>query len=377
MSAVRAVITSIIFLWTLSLFQPQGEVRAQTDTDSVSSVDADWILPGDESDSAVWGIRGGVVFALWPSEVEPKAGGPRGLLRIGHNFKGRIYLINFIAVEPVVEGEMEFSEISPSRVDGKVGKFMWASDRKEEPGRFRPVAITKGNITHPDPDNPEVEQLSLYIFMEKFLNEAHPYLKITIRSDRPEEMGLQIFHQEDSARMDRCALTATMGNYSRARLLYLKNEVVDSRRLYEGYDDIHFVEKEEYTSEELLRDEDGDFIAMVTSNESFSELSSWPQDSSYYERQWWRYRPFYKVTQYWRKESTEYDSSLQLRVNGRAKYWSGGSGDESDYIDIPGGVSFENFEMREKYYPGQKFYFGITKKSPEEMGLNVPQYQQQ
>lgn len=377
MSAVRAVITSIIFLWTLSLFQPQGEVRAQTDTDSVSSVDADWILPGDESDSAVWGIRGGVVFALWPSEVEPKAGGPRGLLRIGHNFKGRTYLINFIAVEPVVEGEMEFSEISPSRVDGKVGKFMWASDRKEEPGRFRPAAITKGNITHPDPDNPEVEQLSLYIFMEKFLNEAHPYLKITIRSDRPEEMGLQIFHQEDSARMDRCALTATMGNYSRARLLYLKNEVVDSRRLYEGYDDIHFVEKEEYTSEELLRDEDGDFLAMVTSNESFSELSSWPQDSSYYERQWWRYRPFYKVTQYWRKESTEYDSSLQLRVNGRAKYWSGGSGDESDYIDIPGGVSFENFEMREKYYPGQKFYFGITKKSPEEMDLNVPQYQQQ
>lgn len=365
------IIRTFLFLCIITLFQPQEKIRAQTD--SASSVDSDWILPGDESDSAVWGIRGGIVFALWPSEVEPKAGGPRGLLRIGHNFKGRTYLINFIAVEPVVEGKMEFSEISPSRVDKKVGKFMWAGDSKEEPGRFKPAAITKGNITHPEPDNPEVEQLSLYIFMEKFLNGAHPYLKVTIRNDRPEEIGLQIFHREDSAQMDRCALTATMGNYSRARLLYLKDGVVDSRNLYKGYDDIHFVEKEEYAAGELLKNEDGDFITMVTSNESFSKLSSWPQDSTYYENQWWRYRPFYKVTQYWRKESTEYDSSLRLRVNGRVKYWSGASEDESDYIDIPGGVSFENFEMREKYHPGQTFYFGITRKSPRDMDVGFPE----
>lgn len=355
----------------LSLFilvQPHEGARAQTDSASVGS---DWILPEDESGPAVWGIRGGIVFSLWPYPVEPNIGGPRGLLRIGHNFKGRTYMINFIAVEPVVEGEMEFSEISPSRVDGKVGKLMWASDN-EDPGRFRPEAITRGNITHPDPKQPDVEQLSLYIFMEKFLNGAHPYLKITIRSDRPQELGLQIFHHKDSVPMERCALTATMGNYSRVRLLYLRDRVVDSRKLYEDYDGLHFVEEDGYPAKQLLKDENNDFIALATSNESFSELSFWPQNSRYYEKQWWRYRPFYKVTQYWRKESTEYDSSLHVRVNGRSKYYSGGSKDESSYIDIPGGVSFENFEMREKYYPGQKFYYGVTRKDPQEMGINLP-----
>jgi hypothetical protein len=56
-----------------------------------------------------------------------------------------------------------------------------------------------------------------------------------------------------------------------------------------------------------------------------------------------------------------------VRVNGRAKYWSGGSRNQQDYIAIPGGPAFENFELREKYYAGQKFYFGITRRSPEEI----------
>ncbi len=74
-----------------------------------------------------------------------------------------------------------------------------------------------------------------------------------------------------------------------------------------------------------------------------------------------------EITQYWRKEGLSYDPSLHLRVNGRARYWSGGSQDKNAYVPIPGGPSFENFEMREKYYPGQKFYFGISRKSPAEI----------
>lgn len=173
--------------------------------------------------------------------------------------------------------------------------------------------------------------------------------------------------------MDRCALTATMGNYSRVRLLHLQDEVVDSRELYEEYDDIHFAEDVEYPAEQLLRDRNGDFIAIASSNESFSQLSSWPQKPEYFDSSSWRYRPFYKVTQYWRKENDDYDPSLRVRVNGRAKYWSGGSSNEHDYVDIPGGISFENFEMRENYYPGQKFYFGITKKSPEQLAVDLPE----
>ncbi|WP_262247467.1 hypothetical protein [Parapedobacter soli] len=61
------------------------------------------------------------------------------------------------------------------------------------------------------------------------------------------------------------------------------------------------------------------------------------------------------------------NSSLSVRVNGRARYWSGGTRDISRYMHIPGGPSFENFELREKYVPGQLFYYGLSRKTPEEL----------
>lgn len=339
-----------------------------------AEIDADWILPADENSPSRWGIRDGIVFSLWPtrvgSELEGNTGGPRGLIRIGYNFKDATYLINYIAVEPIVDGDIEFSEISPSRVDEKVGKLMWAGET-EDSGRYAPRAITKGSITRPDPERPEIQQLSLYVFMEKFLSGAHPYLRITLRNDRREEIGLEVFHREGSTPMERCTLTATMGNYSRVRHLYLKDRVVDSRDLYSGYDDVHFVEEEGYPVDELLRDENGDVIAIVEPSESFQELASWPQEAKYYDKRWWRYRPFFKVSQYWRKEGDDFDPSLHVRVNGRAYYYSGSAIDRSEYVDIPGGLSFENFEMREDYYPGQKFYFGVTRQEPHEMNVEL------
>src|SRR5699024_5179365 len=269
------------------------------------------------------------------------------------------------AIEPVVNGKQEFSEISPSRVDGKLGKLIWAGSNIRH-NRYAPFAGTRGEVTHPDPEHPKVEQLTFYIFMEKFLNGAHPYLKVTLRSDRPQEIGFQIFNFEDSSPIQRCALTATMGNYSRMRLLYLKDTVIDSRKLYKNYNGIDFIEKEGYPFNRLMKDKKGNFIAMVTTNETLSQLLSWPQKSGY-KGSHWKYTPPFKVTQYWKKDNSSFDSSLHVRVNGRAKYWSGGSRNSADYIEIPGGSAFENFEMREKYNPGEKFYFGITRKSPEEM----------
>jgi hypothetical protein len=103
-----------------------------------------------------------------------------------------------------------------------VGKLLWTGDTPE-PGPYLPYAISRGTITHPDPAQPDVEELSLYVFMERFANGAHPYLRLSIRSDRPEEIGFEIFHHDGSASMQRCALTATMGNYARLRLLHLKD----------------------------------------------------------------------------------------------------------------------------------------------------------
>jgi hypothetical protein len=343
-------------------------LAAATERSRADSVD--WIRPAGNQSPAVWGIRGGIVFSLWPHDVEtgwPSSRiRPRGLIRIGYELNGLVYLINFVAVEPVVEGKWEFSEISPSRVDQRWGKLMWAG-ASQDPGGYSPHAITRGTISHPDPGDPAIEQLSLYIFMERFENGAHPYLRVSMRSDRPEEIGFETFQHAGGAKMERCALTATMGNYARARRLHLKDRVVDARELYEGYQGIGFVEKESYSADELMRNSEGDLIAAIETNETFAELASWPQHPDYFARWSWRYRPYFKVLQYWRKEAGYYDPSLVVRVNGRVKYWSGGSADPAHYVDIPGGVTFENFEFRENFYPGQKFFFGMTRKTLEEI----------
>jgi hypothetical protein len=139
--------------------------------------------------------------------------------------------------------------------------------------------------------------------------------------------------------------------------------VVNSADLYKGYNEIDFIEKESYGAAQLWKAGNGDLIAIAESDEDFKSLSSWPQEKNYLDRAGWRYRPNLKLSQYWRKDASEYDSSLALRVNGRAKYWSVGSRNQQDYVNIPGGPSFENFELREKYHSGQKLYYGITRKT--------------
>lgn len=328
-----------------------------------------WIRPANAKSAAMWGIHNGIIFSIWPSPIEGSTddtGGPRGLIRVGYENNGRMYLINFLAVEPVVDNKMEFSEISPSQIDNRWGKLMWAGENETQADYF-PAAKTSGNITHPDSLHPEVEELSVYIFMEQFMNGAHPYLRLSIRSDRPEELGIAIFNHKGSAQMQRCAITATMGNYSRLRHLYLKNTIIDSKELYKGFDGIDFIEKQSYSVQQMLNDDNGDFIAIAEPDESLLSLTSWPQQKAYLDRAGWRYRPDVKLSQYWRKENSKYDSTLVVRVNGRAKYWSGGSPNKNDYINIPGGPAFENFELREKYYQGQKFYFGITTKTPQQI----------
>jgi hypothetical protein len=304
--------------------------------------------PWIRRDSTVWGIHNGIVVGLWPGAIENLKqganGGPRGLLRIGYEYNGIIYHINYIAVEPVVNGKMEFSEISPSSSDGKWGKQMWIGDTVRTP-----------------------QTLSLVVYIEKFANGAHPYLKLTINRDRPDELCIEVLHHPDSAPMERCGITATMGNYSRLRNLYLKDTVISSLRLFAGYNGIDFVEKEPYAADRLPRNSRGDLLLIAATNETFEQLASWPQENAYLDRWNWRYRPFYLLTQYWRKDKTQLNTSLHARVNGRAKYWAVASRDPRQYIAIPGGPAFENIELREKYTPGQKVYFALTRKTPAQL----------
>lgn len=330
----------------------------------------EWIRPSSAYDHPQWGIKNGIVVGLWPTPMEnPGAaatGGPRGLFRVGYNYEGKTYQLNFIAVEPVVDGKIEYSEISPSIVDGHWGKLMWAGATPSD-NQYLPYARTTGVISHPDPSNRAVEELSFYVFMEKFLGGAHPYFRVSIRSDRPEEIAFEIFNHPGSAVMQRCTLTATMGNYARLRKLHLKDQVVDARELYKGFKGIDFVEKQPYPVDQLHQTQSGGILALMQTNESFDQLSDWPQSAAYLAQRSWRYRPFFTVVQYWKKQAGDFDASLRVRVNGRAHYWAVASENEEDYVAIPGGVSFENFELREEYKSGQKVIFGISRHSVEEI----------
>src|SRR3546814_96336 len=225
-------------------------------------------------------------------------------------------MINFLAIGPVVDGKMEFSEISPSKVDGIWGKLLWASDGPEAESYY-PTARTRGVVSQIRGTEQPVEELTVYIFMEHFAHGAAPYLKLSIRTDRPEELSIEVFHREGSAQMDRCAITATMGNYPRLRHLHLKDGVVKSTQLYAGFDGIDFIEKESYPIDQFVEDNDGYLWALSTGDETMAQLSAWPDDSLAHTKMNWKYIAPFKLTQNEKKEKRHATSSLSVRLNER------------------------------------------------------------
>lgn len=304
----------------------------------------EWVRP-EAGKPLVWGRTDGVVFGI-PSEGGMP--GPRGLIRVGiwNRATGKPELINFVAVEPVTEGagarqsRMGFSELEPSRMDApQRGKRLWvdaaAGELATVPARPRPV-----------------ERLSVRIEVEPFTaNGAHVYVIATMESDRPGEISFSVHHHEDSAPIDELTLTATMGNYERLRQLWLKDRIVLSREVYAGFSGNGFIDRENYPLEEMLRVGDGDAIALCTNDEPDPAAVS-------VARPWWTYHSV-KLTQYWRVPARQIQPDLRVKVNGRRVYWA------SD-LEVPGGVAFENFEVRERYVPGQVFVFGLTPKQPWE-----------
>jgi len=277
--------------------------------------------------------------------------GPRGLIRVGvwDATTAQPELVNFIAVEPVVEGtgsrhtRMAFSELEPSVLDApQRGKRLWVAGK---------VSGEISLLSPPGVPNAPVECLTVRIEVEPFTaNRAHVYLLAQMRSDRPDEVAFRVFHHDDSAPIEENTLTATMGNYERLRLLHLKDGVVDSRVLYAGYAGVDFAERESYPLEALMRAEDGSVFVACTSDE--------PNPSAtVVEHPWWKYKSI-KLTQYWRVPAEDVQPNLRVRVNGRRVYWG------SKTLEIPGGIAFENFEIRQRYVAGQTFTFGLSRKEP-------------
>lgn len=312
-----------------------------------------WIRPGREEKRPVWGIRGGIQVALWPASVEgPGDGGPRGLLRIGYpilNGGKGIGLVNFIAVEPFVRGRRGFSELERSGTDGKPGRMFWTGETAQagappDPGSLRTVD--------------GVERLTVRVHTERFDNGAQPIVEMELRGDRPGELRLTTSSAPGSAPMDTCVLTATMGNYSRLRLLWLRDGQVQAGKVWPDFTGREFTDDAYFPVARMSRMPGGDLVVCATSDEK--DPHSVPPDPA---GPGWAYRGGFPLTQYWRKPKDASDlSALKVRVNGRRVYWA-------THNPIPGGIAFENFDLVQPFCEQQAFIFGLTRRAPKDILL--------
>jgi hypothetical protein len=352
-----------LVLCAMTLVAPA--VFGQVAAPASASGDSQWIRPVKAGDPLIWGRRDGIVFGL------PSAGGlrgPRGLIRVGvvPETTGQPELLNFVAIEPVTAGpgsrfsRMAFSELEPSQMDaGLRGKRLWI-DPDAYQGQLQSFSPGEQGIDRPEP---AVETLSVKINVERFsANGAHVYVIASIASDHPDELRLAVYQCPDSSALEELTLTATMGNYERLRQLWLKDRVVTSLNLFASYQGDAFVEHENYPLDEMLRNADGDAIVLATSNEV--SPTSAPNTAAPY----WHYPFSRRLTQYWRVPAHDIEPDLRVRVNARRVYWQ-------SHNPLPGGVAFENFEVRERYEPGQTFIFGVTPKEPWELDPPIPHVQ--
>ena len=171
-----------------------------------------WVQGEHDGIRPRWGIAGGLMFGIHPGDKKGD-GEPRGLIRIfSPVLPGEKYdLINFIAVEPIVEGRRGFSEMEQSRLDRAAGKRMWTAASPNSPGN--PAKMEPGKITRLPSG---VEQLELTLRVEKFDNGTHVYLVVTQRSDAPDEIELTLHTEPDGKTPEYVMLSATMGNKARA-----------------------------------------------------------------------------------------------------------------------------------------------------------------
>lgn len=310
-------------------------------------VEGTWIRPADKGRARpVWGHAEGLQIGLHPMR------GPRGLLRVyapylGHK-EGRV--INFIAVEPVPAGEDHrgLSELEHSSLDDVRGKRFWSADEPADAAPQPPERPARGRIIEED----GVEMLRVFIQIEPFDNGAEVYLRLTFRKDRPREVGIATFARSGSASLDHCIVTATMGNYARLRQLHLADRIVTSTDLWPDYRDIHFTPHAKLDLEELQRTPEGDAIILATPDEPQPQKARYAPGT----RRHWRYTG-HVATQFWRMENP--DAHLQAWVNGRWAYWA-------STAPIPGGVSYENFELVAPFRQGQEFWFGVEPGRPKE-----------
>lgn len=305
-----------------------------------------WIQPAkDKPALPIWGHSHGIAVGISPVP------GPRGLLKIFTPYLGleQFSVINYMAVEPIASGESGrgLSELEFSALDNQTGKRFWSSNDSiiRTPGNeFYPV---QGTVNE---DN-GLQVLTVFIFVEEFKNGAKVYLRLRFFEDRPHEFEITTYTCPESKPLDFCIVTATMGNRTRLRTLYLDNHQISSVNIWPDYNDSHFSPHASFPLKEMVRDRYGRAYFVAAPNEMDLQAAEYHPNTAGH----WKYEGVF-ATQYWicEKPSPE----LMGQVNGRYVYWA-------STTPIPGGVSFENFELKEPFRNGIRFVYGVTPLAPE------------
>ena len=304
-------------------------------------VEGNWVRPsGTYPAQPIWGHADGLRIGL------PPLPGPRGLLRVYAPYLGHEHdrMINYIAVEPIVRGSSHrgYSELEESRLDGVQGLRFWSTEDPEDVAPRDPRTPSRGTVER----DGDIETLSVFVVVEPFRSGARILLRLEFRSDRPYEVGVTTFAQDDSAPLLTCIVTATMGNYARLRTLHLaggRRSALDMWPTFSGVDFAHHIC---FPLSDMIRSPSGDALFIATPDEEA------PWDATYARGTFidWHYYGDI-ATQYWRREGPP--SELKGCVNARATYWASSA-------KIPGGISFENFELIEPFQNGNQSWFGVV-----------------
>ena len=269
-----------------------------------------WRQPLKADDPLVWGSPGGLAVGIAPTP------GPLGLLRIYAPYLSQPYprMVNFIAIEPVVGGRRGFSELES-----------------------RTMVAEKCQVRG--------KTLSVRFSVETLANGAKPIIEVVFHADRPHEVALRCFAAPGSAPMERCILTATMGNYGRLRKLSLKDRVVEAKALWPTLapDRLGFEPHRSFAAQELVTKGKDVVLAAETDEADLCAATYAPRT---YHGWFYEGKPARHV---WRTKNV---AGLVARVNARRTYWM------SDAA-IPGGLAFENIELDAPFVSGQEFIFAI------------------
>lgn len=342
---------TIITLFLCVCFTPLKAQKTDLKFDELAqpNIGQLWIQPTQGKPAqAVWGHANGISVAIPQLNIMP-----RGLIRIFTPYldHDKYVVTNFIAMEPTPAGHQHrgLSELEMSTFDkGIRGKRFWSSDTTDYSDESNEIYPARGVIGQKDGK----QTLTVYIFSEPFDNGAKVYVRLRFFEDRPYEFELTSYTYDDSVDLDNFILTATMGNKARLRTLYLKDYRKTSLELWPTYKEDAFAPHAFFPVADMIHDDRGYAYFIAAPNEKDPSKAIYADDTARH----WKY--IGKVaTQYW--ISTSPSTQLRGLVNGRYTYWASRS-------PIPGGISFENFEMKEPFRNGNQYIFGISPQSPDE-----------